>query len=75
MDRILIPNEVVARLRAELNQIGINERAMFPDLEGLGRHIAWEWKTRAVIPGETKAARRVRFLRNPRVPSVETKHR
>ena len=75
LDRILISNEVVARLRAELNQIGINERAMFPDLEGLGRHIAWEWKTRTAIPGETKAARRVRFLRNPKVPTKGTKER
>ena len=42
LDKIAVPNQIAQKLRAELNQIGINERAMFPDLEGLGKHIAWE---------------------------------
>jgi hypothetical protein len=68
LDKLIIPNNVAEAIREELNQIGINERAMFPDLEGLGKHIAWEWKARVVPPGEKKATiRRVRFLRNPKV--------
>lgn len=70
LDRITIPKDVALQLREALNQIGINERTMFPDLEGLGKHIAWEWKSRAVPEGKEKATtRRVRFLRNPKVSS------
>jgi len=69
LDRIVIPRDMAPRLREELNQIGINERAMFPDLEGLGRHIAWEWKSRVTPAGQRKAAKRIRFLRNPKVAS------
>jgi hypothetical protein len=66
LDRIVIPRSAAPTFREELNQIGVNERAMFPDLEGLGRHIAWEWKSRAT-PARKKNVRRIRFLRNPKV--------
>ena len=68
LDRIIIPKEAAGELREALNQIGINERTMFPDLEGLGKHIAWEWKSRSIPKGKQKATRRLRFLRNPKVP-------
>jgi hypothetical protein len=69
LDRVVITKKWAPTLRAELNQIGINERSMFPDLEGLGRHIAWEWQSRLVPPGEKKAVKRLRFFRNPKTPT------
>ncbi len=69
LDKIVVPNQIAQKLRGELNQIGINEGAMFPDLEGLGKHIAWEWKTRVVPAGKKKGTKRVRFGRNPRIAS------
>jgi hypothetical protein len=47
-----------------LHEIGINERAMFPDLEGVGKQIAWEWKSIEVPAGKVKAAARKRVNRN-----------
>jgi hypothetical protein len=64
LDRIIIPKDVVEPVRASLNEIGINERAMFPDLAGVGKHICWEWKHRDVPPGSQKAEKRKRFDRN-----------
>lgn len=69
LDKISVPSRMAEKLREELNQIGINERAMFPDLEGLGKHIAWEWKTRVVPKGTGKGVRRIRFAPNPRIPA------
>ncbi len=69
LDRIAIPRNAAPRVREELNSIGINERSMFPDLEGLGRHIAWEWRSRMTLDGQRKSSKRVRFLRNPKVES------
>lgn len=69
LDRISISHDAAPSLREELNNIGINERAMFPDLEGLGRHIAWEWKSPAVPQGQRKGSKRIRFLKNPKVES------
>lgn len=69
LDRIPIPRDAARRVREELNNIGINERSMFPDLEGLGRHIAWEWKSRITPEGQKKSLKRIRFLRNPKVQS------
>jgi len=66
VDKLIIPKVVAETLREELNHIGINERAMFPDLEGLGKHIAWEWRTHVIPPGAKKATKRIRFLRNPK---------
>jgi hypothetical protein len=31
-------------IRLELDDLGINHRTLFPDLEGLGAHLSWEWK-------------------------------
>jgi hypothetical protein len=46
LDKIVVPQRFAESLLGELNQIGINERALFPDLEGLGKHIGWEWRAR-----------------------------
>ena len=42
LDRIPIPRDAARRVREELNNIGINERSMFPDLEGLARSMGYE---------------------------------
>jgi hypothetical protein len=75
VDRIIVPRNMSEKLRQELNEIGINERAMFPDLEGLGKHIAWEWKTRVLPSGAKRSAKRVRFLRNPKTSSPDLRER
>jgi FRG domain len=41
--RIIIPKAKSKAILAELNLLGFNQRSLFPDLEGLGKHIAWEW--------------------------------
>jgi len=48
LDKVVVQQDCATRIREQLNEIGINGRAMFPDLEGLGKHIAWEWKSRSV---------------------------
>jgi len=67
LDKIVVRQETVAEFREQLNQIGINGRAMFPDLEGLGKHIAWEWKTRTQS-NVSKATSRVRLSRRVAIP-------
>jgi hypothetical protein len=44
VDRIIIPRTKAATILSELNTLGINQRSLFPDLEGLGEYISWEWK-------------------------------
>ena len=69
LDKIVVPAKISKSLKEELHLIGINERSLFPDLEGLGKHIAWEWQTPEVPAGKEKATtRRIRFQRNPKVP-------
>ncbi len=53
VDRIIIPCEYSETILAELNSLGVNQRSLFPDLEGLGGHIAWEWG----FPSGTEAIR------------------
>ncbi len=67
LDKIIVPKAMGEELKAQLNEIGISERAMFPDLEGLGRHIAWEWKTRSVRAGQKRGKKRLRFVREGKV--------
>ena len=67
LDKIIVKQETAGQLREQLNQIGINGRAMFPGLEGLGKHISWEWKSRSVPLGMKKGTKRVRFVRQPEV--------
>ena len=44
VDRIVIPRNRVESMLSELNTLGVNQRSLFPDLEGLGQFISWEWK-------------------------------
>ena len=44
LDKIVVPKRSIQALREELTQVGINDSTMFPDLGGLGRHVAWEWQ-------------------------------
>lgn len=53
IDRIIIPYRFSVTMLSELNNLGINQRSLFPDLEGLGHHIEWEWK----FPSGTEALR------------------
>ncbi len=64
LDKLIIPRDAIADIRVALHEIGINERAMFPDLEGVGKQIAWEWKSIEVPAGKVKAAARKRVNRN-----------
>jgi len=66
LDKITVSKARKEHLRAQLNEIGINEGAMFPDLEGLGRHLAWEWKSRNIPTGKKKGTRRLRVERGPK---------
>jgi hypothetical protein len=67
LDKIIVPRAAGDVLREQLNQIGVNERAMFPDLEGLGKHIAWEWKTRGALERTNKGTSRARLTRPSKV--------
>lgn len=53
VDRITIPRKEAESLLSELNTLGVNQRSLFPDLEGLGQYIAWEWK----LPSGSEAIR------------------
>lgn len=41
LDQVVIEPEAVAPLRRQLSLYGINDQSMFPDLDGLARHIRW----------------------------------
>jgi hypothetical protein len=75
LDKIVVPKNSAENLREELDQIGINEGTMFPDLDGLGKHIAWEWKTRIVPSGLKMSSGRSRGIRNPKTESPSLKER
>jgi hypothetical protein len=59
VDRIIISKSAIRHLREELNQIGINHGTMFPDMSGLGRHIAWKWKDIAALRKSPSSPRRI----------------
>jgi len=42
--QILIASRRLDDIRLELDDLGVNHRTLFPDLEGLGTHLSWEWK-------------------------------
>jgi hypothetical protein len=41
LDRIVINKKDIERWRWDLNLYGVNYSSLFPDLDGLARHIAW----------------------------------
>jgi hypothetical protein len=42
--QIVILKKKIEHIRCELDDLGINQRVLFPDLQGLGTHLSWEWK-------------------------------
>ena len=44
LEQIVIASKKLESLRRELDDVGINHRILFPDLQGLGTHLSWEWK-------------------------------
>jgi FRG domain len=43
--QIVIRRSKLESMRCELDDLGINRRVLFPDLQGLGTHLSWEWKS------------------------------
>ncbi len=43
--QIIIERKKLESVRLELDDLGINHRILFPDLQGLGTHLSWEWKS------------------------------
>ncbi len=43
--QIIIDRKKLETIRLELDDIGINHRILFPDLQVLGTHLSWEWKS------------------------------
>jgi hypothetical protein len=41
--QIVIASKRLEGIRRELDDVGINHRILFPDLQGLGTHLSWEW--------------------------------
>ena len=41
IERIIIPMTIKKDIIFRLNHLGINYYTLFPDLEGLGKHLAW----------------------------------
>lgn len=39
--KIVIPRRVRPKIRAELDRFGVNYATLFPDLDGIARHITW----------------------------------
>ena len=41
LSKLTVASRHVPRLRSELDQLGVNDAALFPDLDGLCRHLNW----------------------------------
>jgi hypothetical protein len=56
LHRIVIDKRYKPTLRTQLAHYGINHASMFPDLDGLSRHLSWVWETasKARPHGETE---------------------
>jgi hypothetical protein len=44
LTRIRIPVAARARLRLELQKLGIHRASLFPDLDGVGQHVYELWR-------------------------------
>jgi hypothetical protein len=44
LGEIIIKRSFQFQLRKRLDALGINERTMFADLGGLGKHLAWRYR-------------------------------
>jgi hypothetical protein len=73
VDRIIVPRNNAESIMSELNDLGVNQRSLFPDLEGLGGYISWEWKfphgPEAMRTATTSPRRAQRFT-TPAPPSA-----
>jgi hypothetical protein len=45
LEQIVISSKRLQSMRLELDDVGVNHRTLFPDLQGLGTHLSWEWKS------------------------------
>jgi hypothetical protein len=43
LEKVIVPPDSFRSLRKELNACGVNYLSMFPDLDGLGQHLAWRY--------------------------------
>jgi hypothetical protein len=43
--QIIIARKKLENIRLELDDLGINHHILFPDLQGLGTHLSWGWKS------------------------------
>lgn len=43
--RVTVPKESRARIRRELSRFGIQEQTIFPDLDGVAKHVNWLYAT------------------------------
>ena len=41
--KLIIDKESFSTIRSDLNRLGINHASMFPDLDGLCKHLQWEY--------------------------------
>jgi hypothetical protein len=44
MIRWVIQDKVCGKIKRILDNLGINESSLFPDLDGLARYIGWKYK-------------------------------
>ena len=42
-EKLIIDKESFSTIRRDLNRLGINHASMFPDLDGLCKHLQWEY--------------------------------
>jgi hypothetical protein len=44
MRKWIVPSAICFDLRLAVNKCGINEASMFPDLDGIAKHVGWLYK-------------------------------
>ncbi len=44
--QIIVARKWLESIRRELDDVGINQHILFPDLQGLGTHLSWEWSSK-----------------------------
>lgn len=52
--KIVIPRPMRYRMRSQLDRVGVNFATLFPDLDGVARHITW---SNTVLPDEVESNR------------------
>lgn len=73
---VVIPASLKWEIRDKLDQANVNERVIFPDLDGLSRWLArYYTPTGAVRSSSTRRARRTRGASGPRRTPMQTRSR